>query len=421
MSANPKNHNTDVDVPPIAKAPSRKSASAALCDDFRRVFGRSPDGVWSAPGRVNLIGEHVDYAAGLCLPFALPHRTYVALARRTDGILRLRSAQETQEWVSTYDDAAPLTVDGWPAYVAGVLWSLGERFGAHSLVAGGFDILVNGYVPYGSGLSSSAALECAVAAAVAELGGTDLSDPLASDHDRARLVEACVLAENEFVGAPTGDLDQSASLRCTDGAVMLLDCKTGAVEHVPFVPENSGMALLVIDTRTSHSHASGEYGERRESVAEACSVLGLPNLRTAVDTGTTIDSLQGLTDSVLIRRVRHVFSEIERVQRAVALLRRGRVHEVAPLLTASHRSLRDDYEVSSPELDLAVDTALAAGALGARMTGGGFGGSSIALAEVDAVADVIEAVTDAFASNGLETPRFINASPSAGAGKDLDS
>ncbi|WP_425560180.1 galactokinase, partial [Kineococcus glutinatus] len=366
-------------APAFLEAPRRPAAAAAAAERFTAAYGTAPAGVWSAPGRVNLVGEHVDYTGGLCLPLALPHRTFVALAPRADGVVRVRSAQEAGAWEGPLADVGPGAPASWAAYVAGVPWALAQDApeALREVAARGFDVLVDGHVPLGSGLSSSAALECAVAVALADLAGLDL-DPAGSDPLRAQLAAACVRAENDVAGAPTGGMDQAASLRCREGAGILLDCRDGSVHHVPLDLAAAGLALLVVDTRASHSHADGEYGQRRASLERAGAALGVATMRE-VPFAELDAALSRLPDEVTRARVRHAVTEIERVRQTAALLQGGREREIGPLLDASHESLRHDYEVSAAELDLVVDTARAAGALGARMTGGGFGGSAIAL------------------------------------------
>ncbi|MGW0022369.1 galactokinase [Rhodococcus sp. NPDC003382] len=376
----------------------------SVCSDARARFvddfGGTPDGVWCAPGRVNLIGEHVDYADGLCLPMALDHRTAVAMRRRVDGILRLRSAGFPEVDV-TVTDLASRAVPGWAAYVAGVVWALGPAGFA------GADVAVASDVPVGSGLSSSAALECAVALALAELYGR-----VTDDTGRAALASACMRAENDFVGVPTGGMDQQVSLRGRAGHAMLLDCRTGRVRHVPFDPAADGLTLLVVDTAAPHRLVDGQYAQRRRAVEDAARQLGVATLRDVEDVSVLQDSL---TDEALLRRARHVVTEIGRVRAAVDALDAGDVRALGPLLDASHRSLRDDFEVSSVELDSAVDTARDAGALGARMVGGGFGGSALALCEADAVEVISRAVLVAAERRGLPQPRFWEVAPAAGA------
>lgn len=389
---------------------------------FADRFGGEPDGTWSAPGRVNLIGEHTDYNGGLCLPFALPHRTYVAVRRTGGDTVRLVSAQEsTGVREVALSQVAPGTVDGWPAYVVGVAWALREA--GHDV--GGFEVAVDSCVPYGAGLSSSAALECAAAVAFDALFGLGLAGTgdAPDDAGRATLAAACIRAENEIAGASTGGMDQSVSLRGRAGHALLLDCRDGGVRHVPFDLAAHGLALLVVDTKAEHALVDGQYAARRAACEQAAALLGVPTLRE-IDADGLGDALatlahgtgpvgDGSADAeVLVRRVRHVVTEIARVEEFVALLDADRVEEVGPAMDASHASLRDDYEVSCRELDLAVDAALEAGALGARMTGGGFGGSAIALVRADAVDAVAAAVAQAFAAADLHAPAFLVATAS---------
>ena len=413
-------------TPEFFDAPAREATARALAEEFRAAYGEEPAGVWSAPGRVNLIGEHVDYTGGLCLPLALPHRTFVALRPRTDGVVRVRSAQESgTDFEGALADTGAGTPAGWAAYVVGVPWAMQQKGlgtassteGGTGGLAGGFDALVDGHVPFGSGLSSSAALECAIAVALADLIGAPLDDS-----GRAALAGACMLAENVVAQAATGGMDQSASLRCHEGGAILLDTRDDTVEQIALDLAGAGLALLVTDTRAEHSHSGGEYGKRRADVERAAGLLGVADLR-AVDPAHLEEALDRVgaepDGEVLRRRVRHAVTEIDRVARTAELLQAGEVRGIAPLLDASHESLRHDYEVSCRELDLTVDTARAAGALAARMTGGGFGGSAIALVEADGVDAVARAVTGAFAAAGLRAPRFLAALPSEGAGRDL--
>jgi len=407
-------HATMTDTAPVWTAawdrPAGEERARAL---FAATFGSAPDGVWSAPGRVNLIGEHTDYNAGLALPVALPHRTYAAVARRDDDLVRLVSAQEPAGAREVrLAHAVPGAVTGWAAYVVGVAWALREA--GHDV--GGFDVAIDSCVPFGAGLSSSAALEASVAVALDAVhdlglaGGVDADGAARDDAGRARVAELCVRAENEMAGAPTGGMDQAASLRARAGHALLLDCRDGGVRHVPFDLAAHGLALLVVDTRAEHSHVDGEYAQRRAACEDAARRLGVASLREVADaaegTDAALAALATAAGDVLVRRVRHVTSEISRVRAFVEALDAGDVAAVGPLMDASHASLRDDYEVSCRELDVAVEAALDAGALGARMTGGGFGGSAIALvrdADVDAVA---AAVAAAFDARDLAAPAF---------------
>ena len=390
---------------------------------FEEIFGYQPQDVWSAPGRVNVIGEHVDYNGGPCLPIALPHRAFIAYSPREDRLLRLVSPQ-TREAVDELDldRIAPRgcegEVSGWAAYLSGVAWAL-EKSGYGPLH--GFDAALYSCVPRGGGLSSSAALECAMAVAIDEAEGLGLAGSASQPNDagRAILVECARMAENQIAGANTGGLDQTASLRCLSGHALALDCRDMSVEHIPFDLESQGLALLVIDTRAAHSLADGQYGQRRADCEETARQLGVEQL---VDVEDLEAATQALTDERLIKRMRHVVSEIARTRALIELLKEGplegdRLKVVGALMNDSHDSLRDDYEVSCLELDVAVEAARAAGAYGARMTGGGFGGSAIALVDRERLEQTAQAVAQAYSEGGLDAPAFIVAVPSAPAGK----
>jgi galactokinase len=372
------------------------SSQITVGQSFLEAFGSEPSGVWSAPGRVNLIGEHTDYNAGLCLPIALPHRTYAAVRLRADRRLRLRSMQSSQQYDLDLDDVRAGDPAGWGGYAAGVLWALKDA--GHEV--SGLDLMLDGRVPLGAGLSSSAALECSVAAAVSDLLDLGL---LRDDDARATLATICVNAENTIAQAPTGGMDQSAALRCQVGQALLLDCRDGSVAQVPFDLSAHGLSLLIMNTRAKHALGDGQYAQRRASCEEAARQLGLPSLREVAfnDLEVTLDQL---ADHRIRARARHVVTEIERVRQTVALLLEGRLAEVGSLFNASHASMRDDFEISCAELDVAVQAATTHGALGARMTGGGFGGSAIALVPTEDTQEVTSAVTHAFADNGFGAP-----------------
>lgn len=373
-----------------------------LAAKFAGVFGAAPDGVWQAPGRVNLIGEHTDYNEGFVLPFAIDRTARVAVRVRPDTTLRLLSTFGNQGLTTA--DAASLdraTARGWTKYPLGVVWALQQR-GLH---VPGLDLLLDSDVPRGAGLSSSHAIECAVISALNDLTAAGLG---ARD-----MVLATQRAENDFVGAPTGIMDQSASLRATAGHAVFLDCRDHSIRLVPFDAEGAGLVLLVIDTKVSHSHANGGYASRRESCELGAEVLGVAALR---DVGMEdLEEASGLLDPVTFRRVRHVVTENDRVLQTVELLEASGPGAIGPLLDASHASMRDDFEISCPELDLAVDSARSAGAVGARMTGGGFGGSAIALAPVGAEQQVRSGVGRAFAAAGYAAPEIFSVRPAAGA------
>lgn len=376
-------------------------------DSARRLFddrfGGDPTGVWAAPGRVNLIGEHTDYNNGLVLPIALPQATYAAVRLREDGLLRLASAGIEGTAEIRVDEIAPGTPGTWARYPAGVLWAF--RQAGHQ--PPGLDIAFASDVPIGAGLSSSAAIEASVAAALSDLLGLDL---LGDDAGRSTLAAWCQRAENDIALAPTGGMDQAASLRSRAGHALALDCSDGSVEHVPFDLKSSGQVLLVIDTRAEHALSDGQYAARRADCEQACRELSLPSLRALPISGLGIAEAT-LSTPVLAKRVRHVVTEIDRVRRAKRALATDDLATLGSLFNASHDSLRDDYEVSCAELDLAQETALAHGALGARMTGGGFGGSAIAIVAESALPATRAAIGDAFAAAGFLAPAFLEAMP----------
>jgi galactokinase len=366
---------------------------------FAERFGTEPEGVWAAPGRVNVIGEHTDYNDGFVLPVALPHTTRAAVGRRTDGRVALASLQGDGAVVElALADLAPGRPDGWAGYPAGVV------DGLRDLLPGGVSVLVDTDVPVGAGLSSSAALTCSVALA--------LSDLVAPHLTRADLVELARRSENDFVGAPTGILDQSASLLCEAGHALFLDTRSRTTEQVPLDLAAAGLELLVVDTGTSHTHADGGYGDRRRECEEAAARLGVPALRDIPD----VAALAALDDDVLRRRARHIVTENARVLEIVRVLRGAAdPRSIGPVLSEGHASLRDDFEISTPELDACVDAALAAGAHGARMVGGGFGGSAVVLVDRDRAGAVAQAVQKRFAKEGYAAPRTFDVVPSAGA------
>jgi galactokinase len=394
----------------------KQAPATAAYDAFRSVHGRTPSGVWSAPGRVNLIGEHTDYNDGFVLPFALPHRLAAAASPRDDRVLTvatLGSDGRIQEsGPIRIPDLRPGAVEGWAAYPAGVAWVLRDHG-----IDGGADLVLAGDVPTGAGLSSSHALECAVALALLGLSGLELDAPDGRTPDRMRIAHWVQRAENDFVGAPTGLLDQTASLCCTESHVLFLDVRSGETEQVAFDTAAVGLRILVIDTRTKHSHSESGYGERRRGTERAAELLGVKALRDLTP-NSLAPALERLPEE-LRPLVRHVVTENQRVLDVVDLLHDGRIADIGPLLDDSHRSMRDDYRISTPELDLAVEVARRAGALGARMTGGGFGGSAIALVPEEAVDAVGQAVTTAYDRQGWRAPRVFAAVPAAGAGRDL--
>ncbi|GAB2938013.1 galactokinase [Streptomyces heilongjiangensis] len=379
-------------------------AEVAVAERFEELYGTAPEGVWAAPGRVNLIGEHTDYNDGFVMPFALPHTTVAAVSRRTDGVLRLHSSDVDGGVVELALDAlAPESDRGWTAYPAGVVWALREA--GHAVT--GADVHLTSTVPAGAGLSSSAALEVVVALALNDLFGLGLKG--------WQLARLCQRAENVYVGAPTGIMDQTASACCERGHALFLDTRDLSQKQIPFDLAAEGMQLLVVDTQVKHSHSEGEYGKRRAGCEKGAALLGVDALRdVAYD---DLDAaLERLGDEEEVRRlVRHVVTENHRVEQVIALLEAGETRAIGPVLVEGHASLRDDFRISCPELDLVVDTAIASGALGARMTGGGFGGSAIVLVESADADTVTKAVEEAFAAADFTPPRVFVAVPSAGA------
>ena len=394
---------------------------------FEQLTGRAPDGIWSAPGRVNLIGEHTDYNDGFVLPFAIPHRTYAAAGMREDDCIRVVSTFAGDEPVEVaLDELATLfptptgeepAVPEWAAYPLGVAWALqlatlstgsGTAATGSATEFKGVDIAIASDVPVGAGLSSSAAIEGATASALNDLWDTAL--------DRTALARIGRRAENEAVGAPTGIMDQMASMLGEPDAAIFLDCRTLDANLVQVGIAEAGLAILIMDTRVQHSHATGGYRERREACERGAAIMGVPALRD-VSVGD-LGRAEKLMDDVTFRRVRHIVTENQRVLDTVTTLRERGARAIGDLLVASHASMRDDFEISVPELDTAVDAALAAGAIGARMTGGGFGGAAIGLIERDGVQAVSDAVTAAFAASGFAAPHIFTVTPAAGARRD---
>jgi galactokinase len=365
---------------------------------FAEQYGREPDGIWFAPGRVNLMGGP-DYTEGFVLPFTLGAGVTAAAARRSDRRIALVSRQAGGEPVRLdFDTLEPGSVTGWTAYPAGVAWAL-LRVG---YLAGGADVAIDADLPAGAGLSSSAALECATALALTGLYQASVRRP--------ELAALARQAETEFVGVPCGIMDQIAALLGRAGHALLLDCRSGSATAVPLDPAAAGLTLLVIDTRVRHALGDGRYAQRRRACAAAAAALGVRALRDVTD-----EDLARLADPALRRLSQHVIAEYRRVLRAADLLRAGDLAAIGPLLTESHHSLRDRFEVSWPQADEAVAAALEAGAAGARMTGGGFGGCVVALAPAERATQVRAAVTDRFIRHHWPAPGYQDAVPSGGA------
>lgn len=421
-------------------AQARGAAEDQAVALFHALTDAAPLGVWSAPGRANLIGEHTDYNEGFVLPFAISHRTYAAVGMRTDGVIRvastfaeecvevslgdlnelfpatLRQAQGSAaapgtQAVAPGTQAAAPAIPEWAAYPLGVAWAL--QLATPSSGSGsdftGVDIALASDVPVGAGLSSSAAIEGATASALNDLWNLNL--------DRTALARIGQQAENDAVGAPTGIMDQMASMLGERDAAIFLDCRSLETQLVPLGVAEAELSILVVDTRVKHAHSTGGYGERRASCERGARELGVSSLRdVSVD---DLERAEKVLDEVTFRRVRHIVTENQRVLDTVAVLHADGARGIGDLLVASHESMRDDFEISVAELDTAVEAALSAGALGARMTGGGFGGAAIALIEQSAVETVSDAVTAAFAASGFVPPHLFTVTPSAGAHRDF--
>ncbi|UVI34917.1 galactokinase [Brevibacterium spongiae] len=419
--------------------------AASLAAEFTTLFGYQPLGCYRAPGRVNLIGEHTDYNNGFVLPIAIDRAVHVAIGRRPErseaqsaedvhGTAEPPLRAESIRIISdhrddsglrlsgqfTAEELAPGVLRGWLSHPAGVVDEIAKTTGT---VVEGFDLYIESTVPVGAGLSSSHALEVAVLIALDEVCGLGLSD--------AEKVLLTQRAENDFVGAPTGIVDQAASIMTEDGHALFLDCRDLSTRQIPFDLDAEGLKLLVIDTRVSHSHSESGYGVRRRTCEDVAALFGAESLREVDEAA----DLSDLTDEQQ-KRVRHVFSENARVHATVDLLDGASdsgsgdsadgvkgtaagngIRGIGELLLASHTSLSKDYEVSCVELDAAVAAAMDAGAIGARMIGGGFGGSAIALVDADAVDDISAAVTEAFAERGYRAPDIFAVSAGPGAGR----
>ncbi|GAA1852325.1 galactokinase [Brevibacterium marinum] len=396
----------------------------SLRREFEALFGYPALGCFRAPGRVNLIGEHTDYNNGFVLPIAIDRAVHVAIGRRPhahdDGTVAQPRREDSIRIVTdhrdesgerlagqfTAEELVPGVLRGWLSHPAGVVDEIVKSTGT---AVGGIDLYIESTVPVGAGLSSSHALEVAVLIALDEICGLGLDD-----REKVLLTQR---AENDFVGAPTGIVDQAASIMTEAGHALFLDCRDLRTRQIPFDLEAEGLQLLVLDTRVSHSHSESGYGDRRHTCEEAAGILGAESLRELEKD----DDLGRLTGEQQ-KRVRHVISENARVRATVELLDSGdseehRIRRIGELLLASHDSLAHDYEVSCIELDTAVAAATSAGAIGARMIGGGFGGSAIALVEAASVDEVSGAVRAAFADHGYATPDIFAVSAGAGAGR----
>ena len=370
----------------------------SITNEFSKLFGHDPEVTAVAPGRVNLLGEHVDFLDGFVLPFAIKDVTTAAIARNKKNSIRIASTQRSETiYEVPVADLEPLTGEPWTRYPIGVIWSLG--------IKEGLDILIDGKVPLGAGLSSSAALECAVGVALNSLFNLGLTLP--------ELALATQKAENVYVGMPCGIMDQSVSLMAIEGQALLLDCRDLATEQIPFDIAPHDLDLLVIDTQVHHALVDGGYAERRASCEKAVEVLGIPSLREiSVEDFVAQKSKMDATTYI---RAFHAVTEMRRVLDGVKALKAEDFKTFGELITACHVSLRDNYTISCPALDVAVDTALKFGSLGSRLIGGGYGGSAISLNKKSDTEKIKEEIAKEFAANNFKAPRFFTSLPSSGA------
>ena len=372
--------------------------------NFTKKFGHEPTGVWSAPGRVNLIGEHTDYNEGFVFPFAINRHTVAAISLREDDLVRVSSGFSPETHETRIHHITRNDENDWAAYPFGIAWAIQQM---SQEIPTGFECHIESDVPVGAGLSSSAAIECAVGVALNELWSAGLTRP--------QLARAGQLAENEIVGAPTGIMDQSASMLGVKDHGVFLDCQNLEAEIVELGFTKAGLSLMIIDTKVAHRHADGGYASRRAACELGAQAFGVPSLRHL--TAEDLPKAQAILDETSYRRVKHVVTENERVLETVKVLKNQGPTAIGTLMYESHISMRDDFEISVPELDLAVETALAHGAIGARMTGGGFGGAAIALVKSNAITEVVEALKSAFAEHDFVEPNIFAVEAADGAGR----
>ena len=372
--------------------------------DFKKGSGREPQWIAAAPGRVNVIGEHTDYNDGFVLPMAIDRYTVIAAAPNGMDKITLRSA--AGDGIATVDLTQPVKPGPkgyWANYPLGVI----AGFLARGLKLVGFDAVLNSTVPLGGGLSSSAALEVATATLLEAITSQKL-DPV----DKALL---CQKAEHDYAGMPCGIMDQFISVMGKEGHLLLLDCRSRKPELVPM--SDPAMALLIINTNVRHELTGGGYAQRRAQCEQAARSLGVPSLRDA--TGNMLEDARGRMEETVFRRARHVIGEIERTLHAAEGVRASNWPTVGQLMYASHASLRDDYEVSCPELDAVVEIAEAigpkVGVTGCRMTGGGFGGCAVALVRADKVDAISGRVAAEYERRTKIKPTLFVSRPAAGA------
>jgi galactokinase len=387
---------------------SLKEVSNSAAKQFAEAYGRPPRWMAAAPGRVNVIGEHTDYNDGFVFPMAIDCYTVIAAAPGVAGSkeVRIRSSSSTGEKPVVIDLTKPLKPapkGTWFNYPLGVI----AGFLAKGLNPGGFDALIHSTVPLGGGLSSSAALEVSMATLLEAITGKTL-DPV----EKALL---CQKAEHDFAGMPCGIMDQFISVMGKEDHLLLLDCRSCKPDLVPM--SDPSVAILITNTNVKHELTGGGYAKRRQQCEEAARILGLKSLRDA--DGAGLERAKGKMDEVVYRRARHVIGEIERTVNAAEGVRASNWPTVGQLMYASHYSLKDDYEVSCPELDAVVEIAQAigykGGVFGCRMTGGGFGGCAVALVDASKVAEISSRIASEYEQRTKIKPTLFVSRPSAGA------
>ncbi|MGA2177774.1 MAG: galactokinase [Verrucomicrobiota bacterium] len=384
---------------------SLQDLSSRVAGEFAKTFGRPPRWIVAAPGRVNVIGEHTDYNDGFVLPMAIEFYAVMAADRPPGGkdVVQIRSTSEPEPAV--IDLSAPVrpALLKWSNYPRGVF----AGFLARGINPGGLDVLLHSTVPVGGGLSSSAALEVCTATLIEAVAGKKI-DPV----EKALL---CQKAEHEFAGVPCGIMDQFISVMGREGHLLLLDCRSRKTELVPM--RDPSVELLIANTNVKHELGSGQYARRRAQCEAAAKILGVPSLRDA--TAAALESAKSKMEEVVFRRARHVIGEIERTVQAAAAVRASQWQKVGDLMYASHRSLRDDYEVSCAELDALVEIAggigLKGGVFGCRMTGGGFGGCAVALVKTDSVPAITKELATAYQKKTNIAATIFGSRPAAGA------
>ncbi|MFT4185923.1 MAG: galactokinase [Micrococcaceae bacterium] len=373
---------------------------------FEKQFNIKPAGVWAAPGRANLIGEHTDYNEGFVFPFAINRTTHCAIALSDDDTIEVASLfnNGSIKTAKINTNLNKSEIEDWSSYPLGVLWALKEA----GYEIPGMRIFLTTDVPIGSGLSSSAAIECSVALAVRDLLNLDIS--------RKLLATYCQKAENEVAGAPTGIMDQSASLLGKKDYALYLDCRSLDTDLVPLNLDKTQVSILVVDTQVKHALADGQgYTQRKNSCDKAAKILGVPSLRD-IDV-TELPEAKEKLDEETYKRLHHIVTENERVLKTIKTLEDGTIEDIGKLLNESHVSMRDDFEISCPELDLAVKTAQDNGAIGARMTGGGFGGAALAVVKNSDIDKVSEAIKKAFEKASYKAPNIFTVTAGEGAHK----